>query len=141
MSFDIQKFGTWVTASAVLVSGMLSAGVHIHGPGEASGGHGGAGHSVAHFHFHSHHGESTAHSHKAEPGTTSDQKIPFLPEHESDACVVCHFLGDAGNLDALPRNVEPLEISRPVVLRPVHWIPIDVVLAYQGRAPPCSLSI
>ena len=141
MNLGIQKFGTWMTALAVIVSGILSAAVHIHRPGEATGVHAGAGHSTVHFHFHSHHGDSPAHSHKVEPSTTNDHEIPFLPEHESDTCVVCQFLGDAGNLDALPVTAETLEISQPVLLRPKCWISPNGALCYQGRAPPCFLSI
>ena len=140
MNLGFQKFGTCLTALAVIISGMLSAAVHIHGPGEASGVHA-SGHSTAHFHFHSHHGDTSAHSHKAETDSRGGQEIPFLPEHEPGRCIVCKFLGDAGSLDASPASVEPLEISQPVFLRPVHWIPIPGTLAYQGRAPPCSLFV
>ena len=141
MNLGIQKFGTWVTALAVIASGMLSAAMHIHCPGEATGVHAGTSHSMVHFHFHSHHGDSPDHSHKAESSTEKEREIPFLPEHESDTCVVCKFLGDAGNLDVSPLSAEPLELSQPVLLRPKFWISPNGALCYQGRAPPCFLSI
>ncbi len=141
MRLGLQKFGTWLTALSVIACGMLSSVAHTHGPTQAGGMHAGTGHSAVHFHFHSHFGDSVGHSHVADPATTSEHEIPFLPEHDSDFCVDCQLLADAGNLDASPVNMESLENSQTFRMRKACWFPMDTLRAYQGRAPPCSLLI
>jgi hypothetical protein len=130
----------WLTAISIAAAGLLSA-VHVHAPGESCGSHSHSGKLVGHSHAHKHCGASSSHCHLPDPTTPGENELPFLPGHDSDACVICQFAGDSGNLTILPLTTGSLEISQSVVIRPNRWTLLEDAFVYQGRGPPVIFSI
>lgn len=128
----------WLTTISIVAAGLLS-GVHVHAPGESCHSYSHAGKIACHGHGHSHAGEAA--SHALDPKTSGENELPFLPEHDSDACVICQFTGDRGNLTILPLATGSLEISQSVVIRPNQWILLEDAFVYRGRGPPVIFSI
>lgn len=140
MCLKYGKSAAWLTAISIVGAGLLSA-VHVHAPGESCASHSHSGKMIGHLHAHSHCGGSSSHSHSPGPNNSGEDELPFLPGHDTDTCVICHFAGGSGNLDIQPLITGPLEISRSVVTPPNHWLPLEDVFNYQVRGPPAIFSI
>ncbi|MCH2182382.1 MAG: hypothetical protein MK108_10285 [Mariniblastus sp.] len=109
----------WLTTVSIVSSGMLFA-VHVHGSD----------------------GCVICHGPHLETGCGQNSAdLPFLPPHEAEDCVVCHFSGDSSDLLPVTVMVPTAQVAEAVSPRPIVLNLFPGVLAYQGRAPPQTFSL